>query len=246
MSVTQAQFKAAILDANLPAPAGLCDAEGRAAVKRFDVYRNNVAVGLSDALEAAFPTIQKLVGDKFFRAMAGVYLRQHSPSSPIMMFYGAQMPGFLASFPPVAHLPYLADIARLELALRRSYHAQDAAPIAPDALATMAPDQLERTVFHFAPAVLTIASPYPISSIWAANQKSAPPPQHANPETALITRIEYDPDVTSLAPGPAKLLTLLMEGMPLGKAAVRAGDSAALNTLLPILFSQNAIVALTD
>ena len=40
----QATFATALLDARVPLPPGLIDAEGRPAHRRFDVYRNNVAV----------------------------------------------------------------------------------------------------------------------------------------------------------------------------------------------------------
>ena len=100
MIVTQTAFRKGLLDPGLPAPEGLQNPDGAQATKRFDVYRNNVAVSLSDALEAAFPVVRKLVGDEFFRAMAGVYLRKFPPSSPLMMFYGEHLPQFLKRFEP--------------------------------------------------------------------------------------------------------------------------------------------------
>ena len=75
MSVGQTDFQAALLDADLPVPPGLSDGQGNAAGKRFAVYRNNVAVSLTEALITAFPSIYTLVGDQFFRAMAGSFLR---------------------------------------------------------------------------------------------------------------------------------------------------------------------------
>ena len=45
-----------------------------APARRFAVYRNNVAAGLIRALEARFPVTRRLVGDDFFRAMAGGFV----------------------------------------------------------------------------------------------------------------------------------------------------------------------------
>ena len=44
---------------------------------------------------------------------AGIFLRQHPPSSPLMMFYGEAFPEFLAGMQQLSHLGYLPDVARL-------------------------------------------------------------------------------------------------------------------------------------
>ncbi len=118
MSVSQTEFAAATLDPKQAVPEELVDARGRRAVGRFAVYRNNVTMALTGALEIAFPVIRNLVGDAFFRAVADVYLRSYPARSPLMMFYGDQMPVFLAGFEPTAGLSYLPDVARLEIARR--------------------------------------------------------------------------------------------------------------------------------
>lgn len=239
---SQSIFRAALLDPKAPAPDGLQNPDGVAATKRFDVYRNNVAVSLSDALETAFPVVRKLVGDEFFRAMAGVYLRAHPPTSPLMMFYGDTMPEFLAAFPPAQSVPYLADVARLELAMRLSYHAADATPIAPDALGQVAPDTLGDVTFTFAPAVDLVQSHYPLHSIWTANTTGGEIAKTAQP--TLITRPEFDPQVDALTPEQAAVTKALMASNPLGKAITHGGAAFDLGPLLVLLLSRNALISI--
>lgn len=226
----QADFTAAMMNPDLAAPPGLTDPEGRPAGRRFAVYRNNVAVSLTAALETAFPVIRALVGDEFFTAMAGVYLRAHPPTSPLMMFYGAAMPRFLAGFAPVQHLPYLPDVARLELAIRESYHAADAPPIQAEALAALPPDQLMKTRPALAPALRLVRSTYPVAAIWHANN-GGPAPQ-MRPEDALVTRPGFDPEITALPEGGGAFVAALMAGETLG-AAVAMAEAEFHNFNLP-------------
>ena len=80
-TVSQAEFRAAILNAQADVPEGLVNPDGQQASKRFSVYRNNVVHSLSEAMLTGFPVLTKLLGDEFFREMAKVYLRIHPPAS---------------------------------------------------------------------------------------------------------------------------------------------------------------------
>lgn len=242
MITTQAQFRMSVLDPASPPPEGLRNPDGGQATKRFDVYRNNVAVSLTDALETAFPIVHKLVGDEFFRAMAGVYLRAHPPKSPVMMFYGDEMPDFLAGFGPAQSVPYLPDVARLELALRQSYHAADAAPVAPDALGQLAPDSLPHVTFTFAPSVQLINSQFPLYEIWHANTHGGEITKTAQP--TLVTRPDFDPQADPLSPAQAAVFTALKNAEPLGSALRHGGVGFDIGPLLGLLLGRNAITFL--
>ncbi len=242
--MTQAGFIAALLDPDMPVPDGLVDPEGRPAGKRFAVYRNNVAVSLTEALGTAFPVIRKLVGDAFFDAMAGVFLRQHPPTSAVLMFYGDEMPAFLESFPPAQTLRYLPDIARLELALRRSYHAADVAPMAAETLQAMPPDRLMAARLRLAPAVRLIRSDWPIHAIWRANTEDGAPKPIPGAQDTLIMRPGFDPGPHLLPEGGGAVMAALMAGADLGTALEAAEvDMAA---LFALLLSGGAIVGIQE
>jgi len=245
MSVTQSDFRDAIFDAGLPVPDGLCDPDGAPAGKRFSVYRNNVAVSLSEALEVTFPVIRTLVGDEFFKAMAGVFLRQHAPNSPLLMYYGAEMPAFLDGFQPVEHLGYLPDVARIELALCHSYHAADTAPIEPLALQAIAPDALLKSQLHLASTVHLIRSNWPAASLFHANSNPDAPIPQMQAEDVLITRPEFDPQVTALPAGGGAFVEALQSGETLGNALKIATNSSGdfdFTTVLGLLLTAGALI----
>jgi hypothetical protein len=245
MTHTQTTFHDALLDSTQPVPQGLSDGQGRPAGRRFAVYRNNVAVGLTDALETSFPVITKLIGQENFRKVAGTFLRQHPPQNPMMMTYGADFPAFLETFQPLRHLGYLPDVARLEQALRIAYHAADARPIDPATLQSLPPDALAGARFTLAPATQLIASRWPIHAIWAFNMEDGPKPQ-PGPQTVLITRPDYDPQMIPVAPGTATFITALQTGATLSEATDTATEAEPKFDLAPALSLLLGTQAITD
>lgn len=246
--ISQDAFTQALLDPNAATPAGLIDPKGETAPKRFAVYRNNVAVSLTNALKEGFPVVHKLVGDDFFTAMASIFIRKHPPQNPLMMHYGAELPTFLTNFAPAAKLGYLPDMARLELAMRRSYHAADARPIAADLLSSIEPDALMSMYFTLAPAVQILRSRWPIYSIWAANMLDAEPPNGAGGQAVLITRAEFDPVPHLLGVGAATFIGALAEHNfgTAHDAALTAAPDFDLSAAVGVLLAGNAITSITE
>jgi hypothetical protein len=239
------EFAAALLDPAAARPAGLRGPGGAPAGRRFDVYRNNVAVSLREALGAGFPVLRKLLGAEFFDAMAGIFLRAHPPRSPVLAAWGDELPAFLATFPPVAHLPYLPDVARLELALRASYHAADAAPLEAGALAALPADRMAMLRFGFAPAVRHLRSDWPVVSIWRANTDPAAPPPRPSGEAAVILRPGFDPLPHLLPAGCGAVLAALMAGATLGEVSNLATESD-ISALFGLLLAGGALTSATE
>lgn len=218
-------------------PPGLTARMPDEAARRFAVYRNNVAISLTAALKKRFPVIERLVGPDFFAAMGRVYLDAHRPKSPVLLEWGDTFPNFLAGFTPLADYPYMADVARIEMARGRAYHAADADPITRDLLIIGAADP-ENARFGLHPSVQILRLSHPAVSIWIANQPGTDAQSPSLPETeiALILRDgQYQVPVMAIGAGDAALINALQDGQSLLIAADLAAFAEAGHDPQPIL-----------
>jgi hypothetical protein len=241
----QSAFAAALLDPEAAVPDGVVDPYGVPAPKRFAVYRNNVASSLVRALETAFPTVRKLVGDEFFAAMARAFCLDHPPRSRMLMLYGDDLPDWLERFPPVAHLGYLPDMARLDQAMRESYHAADSAPLPEPEFQRLLGEEIGRMRLALAPSLRLVPSRWPIVSIWAANHEGGPTPRPVA-EDAIVLRPEFDPRPQILPPGGRAFVSALLAGQQLADAVELAGEGLDLSAVLGLLILGRAISGVNE
>ena len=249
--MNQFAFASALLDPDLPAPAGLTAWNGSDPAQRFRVYRNNVIVSLIDALADTFEVTLQLVGDDFFRAMARLYAYGNPPQSRLMAFYGASFPAFIETFPPAAALPYLADVARLEHLRVVAYHAADLPGIGSDEVAAAVASQetLPTLKVSLHPSLAVLASGSAVVSLWAAHQGilELSTVSTDSPETALVLRHGLDVEVMQISPAAGAFISSLQSGASLGQAAAAA---AAIDVefdlvgVLGLLLQKSAITAL--
>lgn len=246
----QTRFAKAVLDPNRDVPAEVVSHLRPRPVKRFGVYRNNVYASLINAIEGRFPVVARLLGEEFFRATARVYVEQHPPVSPVLITYGGTFPDFLDRFEPVADVPYLGDVARLEWAWNEAFHAADVAPVGLGELQGVSPEYAAELRVHFHPSMRTVTSPFPIVTIWTANSECGEPQPidaGAGGEDALVLRPHLGVDVRRLPPGGAAFIRSLAGGAVLGEAAAAGIEASAqfvLQENLVGLMQSGAIIAL--
>lgn len=228
-SAMQAEFAAAVLAPERAVPAGLLHRRGGTSERRFAVHRNNATASLMQVLAEQFPASATLIGEAGFRFLARAYVRLRPPATPLLAFYGASFPDFLAAAPELEDYPVIADVARLEYAWTKAYHAENAPALEPEALAAIPPEALPDLRFRWHPAARLVASRFPAATVFADNRREAPPPPRALTlaEDALVTRPALEVQVTVLPPGGHAFLAALRDGNPLGEAAARGAAAAA-------------------
>ena len=244
----QRGFAAALLDPALAVPPDVVGPDGQPCPKRFAVYRNNVVVGLIEALRANFPAVCRIVGEEFFRVMARAYVASEPPTSPILLDYGAGFANFIGRFEPAATLPYLPDVARIERAWTEAYHASDAAALAPATLATISSDRVSDLCLAVHPSLRIVRSRFPTLTIWRMNVDDGVPSPvdlESGGEDALVVRPAVDVEVRSTPPGGAEFVAALAHRQSLAEAteaAMSAHPLFDLSTSLAALIGAGVFV----
>lgn len=246
--VTQTQFAGALLDADTALPAGLTAHSTRNPQRRFAVYRNNVVASLVEALRAKFPATERVVGEEFFRAVARVFVTAQPPRSKILHHYGDDLGDFIDAFEPAAELPYLGDVARLEAARTRAYHAADAAALTADDFAKLDPASLGGLRLTLHPSLEILRSRHPVVTIWSMNagELEPGPIEDYIGEDALILRPQLEVTVRLLPPGGALFIQSLRQDRTLADSvdhALATDSRFDLTANLAGLIGSGAIIA---
>lgn len=247
------EFAGALLDPEVACPPDLRAWNGSDPMRRFNVYRNNVASSLIGALADTFPVVQALVGEEFFRAMAAIFLRQHPPASPLLVRYGENFAEFVDHFEPAASQPYLADVARLEMARLQALHAADAPSVDARALGPVlgAGERVGELELALHPSVRLLASGYAVVSIWAAHQGHGDLAEIDvwQGESAVIVRPNLDVLVVPCDPATVEFVLGLQRGCDCAQSAGMAAAVAGnfdLSATLGLLFGNGAITSIAQ
>ena len=220
-----AAFQRAFAAALMRDDAGDAASAGPIAQRAFAVHRNNVMVACIDALAANFPTVARLVGEAFFRAMAAEFARHNLPARPSLFAYGAEFADFIAGFEPAASLPYLADVARVDRWWIEAHVAADADALTGADLAARDPASLDDLRLRLHPSVRFGWFDQPVRSIWQRNRDAITGAAGAlewRAEGVLLARPCDDVVVRSVGPAACAFLAACADGATLAAATARA------------------------
>ena len=243
----QQQFAATLFAPFTAVPASVPAATGRRASNGLDAHCDNVVGGLVEALAARYPVVRRMAGDDSFRAVARRFLSVAPSCSPILLRYGETFPCFLRGLGDSASFEYLADIAELEMARVRAYHAATATRAGALALSSLSAGRLHALRMFLHPSVSLIASRFPIVTIWEANRSDERDGMidRWGTEAALVARPFIDVEVRRLPAGGHAFMSAVHGGATVAEAA-KAGKIEApafdLTSNLAMLIETNIVV----
>lgn len=194
-------------------------------------YRANAGAAAERALAAACPTVQQLVGDEAFAAIARQLWRQHPPVLGDLAQWGDALPVWLAADAALADEPFLADVARVDLAVHRAEMAADAG-LDPARLARLADTDPAALRLRLAPGAALVVSSHPVATIWLAHRRTDAdrfaPVRTAfaagQGENAFVWRQGWRGAVAAVTGADAVFLQALLEGATLADALDRTPD----------------------
>nr|WP_316639381.1 DNA-binding domain-containing protein [uncultured Roseateles sp.] len=147
--------------------------QGARLARGLSAYRANAGASAERALASSFPTVQALMGEEAFAALARAYWQAHPPARGDLAWLGEHLPDFLRQSPQLQDEPYLPDCARLDWLLACAEGAADteAEPASLGLLAEHEPQQLR---LRLMPSVHLLRSAFPVLAIWQAHQVDEP------------------------------------------------------------------------
>ena len=199
-----------------PSPGG-----GAAAVQ---IYQQAHGLRLAAALHDNFEMLAQALGDAAFATLAAAYTAAQPPHQPSIRWFGHRLAGLMdqcvvADNGLVPH-PALADLARMDWALRGAFDAADAQPLHRDALAALAADAWPTLRLQLHPSAQAVPLQWAVEPAWqllraasAGSEPELPAPRHS-PHTLLVWRQGLETRWRSLPAPEATLLQAVADGQP--------------------------------
>jgi hypothetical protein len=231
--------------ASLREPGAACAVRPAA---NLEIYRNNTDHSFRSALELGFPVLRRRVGDDYFRQLVREYRGRFPSRSGDLHWAGRDFATFLDTHLAGGDYHWLADLARLEWARECAAIGIVADAAGPEALAAMPAEHLEHAVFALQPSLQLVESPYPVFSVWLANQveNASPVDQSKGYEGGLARARDDGVEIAILEPDVFSYLSALAAGRTLGEAMTHAGlDGPRLTQVLGFLFSSGLVTGVS-
>ena len=213
VAALQQGFQHAVLN-NERAPGLFVDEEANAP-GGFAIYLGAYRARLAVALRDNFEVLQRALGDDAFDDLAHAYIAAQPSRFRSIRWYGDGLPAFLDAHPEHLPHPALADLARMDWALRGAFDAPDADCLSFAELAALPASAWPQQRFPILPSLRIVDLAWAVEPIWRVlnadveAQTSAPQP---SPHALLVWRPQLECQWRAIEAVEANALRALSRG----------------------------------
>lgn len=189
--------------------------------ERLEIYRSMYTLRCESLLADDFPALREAMGDDEFIALTHDYSYAHPSRSFTLARFGDRLPDFIAARAdmPAKRRSFLADLARVELAVSQVREAPDAPVLSVDQVNAIPSERWPSIRLQVSPAVQYLSLSHPVNVTYEAflNDEPLLP---LRPQQAHLLVYRKDQRVHRMAIGRRahSLLEALLAGLPLGRA----------------------------
>jgi Putative DNA-binding domain len=189
------------------------------AYERLEIYANAYFYRLRDIFQEDFSCLHAVLGETAFHNLITGYLIEFPPSDPSVLGAGRNLARYVESkVPPVSsvisHLPFVADLARLERACIEVFHGADARPLEQESLRNLTAEAWPVLRVRLHPAAQILDVDWRVDRLMTAindgRQWELPEPESA---TLLVWRKEWQVRYRALETGERAALKTAAGGV---------------------------------
>jgi hypothetical protein len=196
------------------------------AVERVGVYQGMYLLRMVEALQADYPAVAHFLGDDAFAELVTRYVRAHPSTSYTLNRLGNRFPDFIRESRGLRRRGFLADLARLEMAVTHVFDAPETPPLTAEAIAAVREDEWPDAVLEPIAALRALSFAHPVN----AYLQSVKDDDHDHPAVTrsatrvVVWRKRFEVWRLDVEAKPFALLQALLKGEPFGKAVARAAE----------------------
>jgi len=202
--------------------------------KQLDIYQSSIQNSLINALGQIYPICQQLTGERFFHQMALQFVLYHPSTQADLAEYGEAFSVMIKTYEPARNVPCLADMARLEWAYHRAFHASNQTPLNLQCLQGYSSDELVQCIFSLPQSHCLLQTDYPVDKIWQAHQTQDTDVLHATQKQRYlyIYRNHYSIHIDRLTQQQWQFLTLIKQSLSFEQVCAQLDDTSDVTELL--------------
>lgn len=187
--------------------------------ERVEIYRGMFPLRMIEALEADYPALRHHLGEGGFAGLALAYVEAHPSRSYTLNRLGDHLPRHLAGALGRVDAPFLADLARAELAMTEVFDAAEEAPLTEEAVQGIAAEHWAGARLRPVPAFRVLAFRHDVARHLDAASNGTPPPAPRRRASFLaFHRRDYSIRRRTLARPEFDALAALAAGAPVAEA----------------------------